>query len=141
MSYEYLDYEATADLAVRAAGKTLKEAFESAGEALINAMAETGSVEEQEIKLVDKKAEDLESLLYDFLEDIVYFHDAENIIFKSVKITDFNAKNNSLRAVLKGEIFNASKHEAKNSVKAVTYFGMKIVKKKNCYEISFTVDL
>ena len=55
MKYEYLEDEATADLAIKAYGKTLKEAFENSANAVCNAIWDIKKIDEQEIKLVKKK--------------------------------------------------------------------------------------
>lgn len=141
MPYEYLENEATADLAIRAIGMDLREAFENTALALINAMFDTDKVEEQEIKLVTREAKDLKSLLYDFLEDVLYFHDAEGLVFKTVSVESLNEEEPGIKAVFKGEVFNPEKHEVKNSVKAITYFGMKIKNTNKGVEIELTVDL
>jgi SHS2 domain-containing protein len=141
MNYEYLEDEATADLAIRAKGKSLKSVFENTALALINAIVDTETVEEQEIKIFSKKAADLKALIYDFLEEILYFHDAESLVFKTIEVQELDEKTNTIKAVLKGEVFNPDKHEARNNIKAITYFGMKIEKLKEEYMIEVTVDL
>ncbi|VVB76532.1 Protein archease [Candidatus Tiddalikarchaeum anstoanum] len=140
MNYEYLD-TSTADLTIRAFGKDLKEAFTNSAMAVFNTMVDAGSVSEQEIKLVSKKAKDIKSLFYDFIEEIIYFHDAEGLVFKTVKVEDIDEKNNTLRAVFKGENFNPKKHKPKNNIKAITYYDMKISHKNSGFEIEFTLDL
>ena len=141
MDYEYLEDEATADLAIRAYGNNLKKAFENTAKALINAIAETGSVEEQEIKLVAKSSENIQALLYDFLGEIIYLHDSEGIVFRTVRVEELDEKNNAVSAVLKGEKYDKNKHKPVYEVKAITYFGMKIEKTVKGYEINVTVDL
>jgi SHS2 domain-containing protein len=141
MKFEYLEDEATADLAIRAVGKDLREAFENTALALINAIVDVESVDEQEVKYVTKTAADLKSLLYDFLEEVLFFHDAEGIVFKTIKVQELDEKLNKIKAVFKGEVFNPGKHEARNNIKAITYFGMEINKLSKGYEIKVTVDL
>lgn len=141
MKFEYLEDEATADLAIKAYGKDLREAFENTALALINAIVEPSSVEEQEVKYVSKQAKDIKSLLYDFLEEVLYFHDAEGLVFKTIRVEELNKKTNMIKAVFRGEPFNQDKHEAKNNIKAITYFGMEIKKDKEECVIQVTVDL
>ncbi len=128
-------------MAVKAYGKTLKEAFENAALSVFNIITNSSKVESQEIKLVTKKASDLKSLLYDFLEEIIYLNDAEGLVFHSVKVEDLDEKNNTISAVFKGEPFNPKKHKAGTHVKAVTYFRMSIEKVKSVYQIEFTLDV
>lgn len=141
MKYEFLEDEATADIAIVAYGKTMKQAFENVALAVINVMVDPTTVEEQEIKYVTKTAKDLKALLYDFLEDIVYYNDAENLMFKTVKVEELDKSNNTIKAVFKGEPFDSNRHEARNHVKAITYFGMEINKTKKGCVIKVTLDL
>ncbi|MDD2678757.1 MAG: archease [Candidatus Nanoarchaeia archaeon] len=141
MKYEYLIDEATADLAIKAYGETLKEAFENSALAVCEAICETENIDEQEIKLVKKKADNLKMLLYDFLEEIIFLHDAENMVFKRAEIDEFDEKNCFLSAVFFGENFDNKKHVPKAHIKAITYFDMGIENEKNKAAIKFIVDV
>lgn len=140
-SFEYLENEATADLAIVARGKTLKKAFENSAKAVSNAIVDVDSVDGQEMKFVNKKAKNITSLLYDFLEEIIFYLDTESLVFSKIEIKDFDEKNNELSAVFNGEVFDKKKHIPKNNVKAITYHEMSIKKKQDFFEIKFIVDL
>lgn len=141
MDYEYLEEGATADLAIKAKGKTLKEAFENSAKAVINAISEASKVSPIEMIMVEKKAGNLKMLLYDFLEEIIFLHDANGLVFNSARIDEFDEKNNSLSAVFFGEQFDIKKHEPKAHIKAITYFDMEIKKEKGKAIIKFIVDV
>ncbi len=141
--YEYLEDEATADAAFLAYGKNLENVFENSALAIIELMIDTKNVRVQEVRNVKKEAEDLKSLLYDFLEEIIYFHDAEELVFKKVEVKKVYEEDDKffIEAVFKGEVFNPDKHEAGSNIKAVTYFGMKIEKKNDNWTAKITLDL
>ncbi|MFA5333022.1 MAG: archease [Candidatus Nanoarchaeia archaeon] len=141
MKYEYLEHEATADLAIKAYGKTLKEAFENSANAICNAISETKKIDEQEIKLVKKSSENLKMLLYEFLEELLFLHDSENLIFKRVIIDELDEKTNSLSAIFYGEPFEPKKHIPKSNIKAITYFDMQIKKENGNFAIKFIADV
>jgi SHS2 domain-containing protein len=141
MKYEYLENEATADLAVKAYGKTLKEAFENSASAVCNSICETKKIDEQEIKLVKKKSQSIKMLLHDFLEELLFLHDSENLVFKRVIIDEFDEKNNCLSAIFYGESFDIKKHTPKAHIKAITYFDMQIKNEKGGFIIKFIADI
>jgi SHS2 domain-containing protein len=141
MKYEYLDNEATADLAIKAYGKTLKEAFENSAGAVCNAICEIKTIEEQEIKLVKKKSQNLKMLLHDFLEEILFLLDSENMVFKRVIVDELDEKEFSISAIFYGEIFEQKKHIPKAHIKAITYFDMQIKKAKDRFVIKFVADI
>ena len=143
MKYKYLEDEATADVAFISYGKSLEEAFTNSAQAVIELMIDSKSIDVQEVKRVSKSARDLKALLYDFLEEIIYFHDAENLVFKTVEAKRVYEENNLwyLEAVFKGEQFDKKKHKVGSPIKAITYFGMQIRQEKKQWIVKVTLDL
>ncbi len=121
-----------ADIEVEIYGKTLEELFRNAAVFLCDTITPREKVEECIKRSIEVESEDLEALLYDFLEQILVLHDAENLVFRDVKVKALEKRENSyyLKAVLTGEEFDPEKHESGTLVKAVTYHEMKIGKKK-----------
>ena len=76
MKYEYLSH--TADTKFKAYGKTLEEAFAKAALALTNVMVDSTKIQKKITKKIVARGDDLESLLYDFLEQFLIFLDSEN---------------------------------------------------------------
>lgn len=124
-------FEHTADIGINASGKNLEQAFENAALALFGIMTNTKKVKTEIKREIKIESEDLESLLYDFLEKFLIFHDAENLLFSKFKVKKI-IKNTKykLEAEAWGEQFDEKRHESKTLVKAVTYHGMKIGKDK-----------
>ncbi len=141
MRYRYLEDEATADIAIEAEGKGLKELFENLCFAVVDTIVDSSTVEPREIRYISKKAEDINSLLYELLDEIIYLFDGEKMVFHTVKVVELDTKENFASIVLKGEELNRSKHRLKYNVKAITYFGMEIKKEKDRYIGRITLDL
>ena len=80
-------------------------------------------------------------LLHDFLEEILFFQDTENLIFRRIIIDELDEKNCSLSAIFYGENFDSKKHVSKSQIKAITYFDMQIKKEKETYVIKFIADI
>ncbi len=138
MSYEYLDQ--TADIIIRAVGKDLKEAFAQGALGFYDVITNIETIEEVMTQEVKIESEDLESLLFDWINQLIYLFDTELFVANKVKIIKLvkNEKNRyDLEAELKGEVFNLAKHPPESEVKAMTYSFMKV---DEC-SIEFTLDL
>ena len=135
-SYEY--FEATADIGLRAYGKDLNEAFENAGLAIFNIISDTSNVDALKEIEFEITSEDEVSLLYDYLEELLFYHEIEFMLFSQfhVEIDD----NLHLKAKIKGEEIDWDKHERKTEIKAITFHKMDI-KKTDSVELQAIVDL
>jgi len=76
--YELIEH--TADVGVKAYGKTLSEAFENAAKAMFDIITDTSEVESTGQYNIELKASDLEQLLVDFLSELLYLHSANNLV-------------------------------------------------------------
>jgi len=133
-------FEHTADIKFRAYGSTLKEAFENSALAMFNAMSESkilGRIK----KKIKVSGHDLESLLYNFLEELLFLLDTESFFLSSckVKIDNKNKKNLKLEAMLLGD--KAKNYSISLDVKAVTYHEMFVKKQKGKFIIQAVLDV
>ncbi|WP_297500752.1 archease [Thermococcus sp.] len=123
---EWEQYEHTADVGIRGYGETLEEAFEAVALALFDVMVDVRKVEPRECRDVEIEEEDLEALLYSFLEELLVLHDVKGLVFGDVKVKIGRAENGyRLTARACGEPLS-EKHGPKEEVKAITYHEMEI---------------
>jgi len=80
-SLHFLDDIATADLAFDASGDSLQDLFHGATCAVIEAMADPSTVGSTWRKPVERAEEDPAELLFDWLSDLVYWKDADGVVF------------------------------------------------------------
>lgn len=135
-NYEY--FEATADIGFKSYGKDMNEAFENASVAMFNIITDTGDVAQVKEIEFEISSEDEVSLLYDYLEELLFYHEIEFMLF-----SEFNVEideNLHLKAKIKGEEINWDKHERKTEIKAITFHKMD-VKKTSHVELQAIVDL
>ncbi|ASJ04641.1 archease [Thermococcus barossii] len=120
-------YDHTADVGIRGYGSTLEEAFEAVALALFDVMVDVRKVETRECREVEVEEEDLEALLYSFLEELLVLHDVEGLVFGDVEVEiEKSVEGYRLRAKACGEVLDYEKHGPKEEVKAITYHEMKI---------------
>ena len=135
-NYEYFDV--TADIGFKAYGESLNEAFENAGLAIFNIISDTSNVEPKKEISFKIRSEDEISLLCDFLEELLFYHEIEFMLFSEfhVEIDDML----QLRATIRGEAIDWDRHERKTEIKAITYHKMD-VRKTDIFEVQAIVDL
>jgi SHS2 domain-containing protein len=127
-NYEFLDIT-TADVAFEAYGKDLNELFANSASAMFEVMINTKQVKPKIERKVKVTGNDLQSLMFNWLNELLIFVDSENLAFSDFK-TKVDEKKFTLIAVCKGEKIDLKKHETRTAVKACTYHQMKIEKNK-----------
>ncbi len=122
--FEIIDH--TADVGVIAYGVGMNEAFANAAKGLFSLIAELDAVEEVLHRDIEVSAPDQESLLVEWLNELIYLFDTENVIFKRFDVTRLNSTH--LKARSYGDKVDRTKHKLKMGVKAATYNMLKIDK-------------
>jgi len=126
--FEIIDH--TADVGIVAYGVDANQAFANAARALFSLITELDDVEEILYRDIELTAPDEESLLIEWLNQLIYLFDTENIVFKRFDVTKLN--NTQLKARSYGEKVDSSKHRLKTGIKAATYHMLKIDKGDGC---------
>ena len=124
MEKEFEIMNHTADVGIIAYGTDMKEAFANAAKGLFSLIAELDDVDEVAYRDIKLTTTDQESLLVEWLNELIYLFDTENIIFKRFDITEIS--DTHLKARSYGQEVDSSKHKLKTGVKAATYHMLKI---------------
>jgi len=129
--------EHTADTGLIAYGNSLAEAFANAAYGLFSIIAELRKVREVESRAVAVSAEDTESLLFEWLNSLIYVFDVEHLLCKRFDITELTQHN--LKAICWGERYDPSRHHLKTGVKSATYHMLEVDGEKNRVQVIFDV--
>ncbi len=80
------------------------------------------------VKFLQASGHDMDSLLYDWLDKVLFCFATEEFITRDCKILEFHHTSNKfhIKAEAFGETFNREKHEPGTEVKAITYSNMQI---------------
>ena len=135
MKYKFLEH--TADVKFQAFGKDVKEVFENSFLALKETICGKKKIKGKEKIKITAKGKDYESLLYGFLEEILYLIDAEE--FVATKIKEMKIRRFRLTAILMGD--KIKNYRFTNSVKAITYNEMFIKKEKGRWISQVVLDV
>lgn len=132
-----------ADILIEAEGETLEEAFEYAALGLFEAMTNTSSIERKETRSITAKGFDLQSLLYGWIEELLFYLDTEGLLFSEFHVKKIRRENEGyiLEAEAIGEFYDPRRHESKVLVKAATYHLMEIKRTNKGYKVRFVVDI
>ena len=120
----------TADVGIVAYGADIKQAFANAARGLFSLITQLDDVHEVSYRDIKVSATDEESLLVEWLNELIYLFDAENIIFKRFEIIHLN--NTLLKARSYGEKVDKARHKLKTGIKAATYHMLKVNKGDGC---------
>jgi SHS2 domain-containing protein len=111
--------EHTADVGFEACGGTLEEVFRNAARALVNLTLDLDSIRPVRTTSIQVEGSDLKELLVNWLSEILYLQDTENLYSRDFEIKHLSE--NSVKALARGELLDAGRHSVKMQVKAVTY--------------------
>jgi len=143
MPYEFLEEVAIADIAFKATGKDLEELFAAAAEATMNVMVEElDSILPTEERQLTFENDALDLLLFDFLQELIYYKDAEELLLRvgSVKLEERDNRF-FLQAAARGEKIDPSRHRLRVDVKAVTLHQFRVETNNQGWEAHVILDI
>jgi SHS2 domain-containing protein len=135
MSFEEISH--TADVKIRAHAPTLEALFTDAFLALMQVVYGTDR-NEGTIKEIQLESDNIESLICDFLSEVLFIAEVEGLVFSRVEVT---IEDLHLVAVLHGESFDPVRHSSGTEVKGISYSGLVIQKNTNGYMLDILFDV
>jgi len=143
MKYKILEH--TADLKIKVWGKDLPELFKNAADAMFAAMSGKSEIRNSkhetnykfQIKNLKLTAQDHESLLVNFLNELLYLSDIKN---KGFKILDLKIKNKE-KLKLEAKLLPYPLPPLEIEIKGATYHNLKIEKKTGPYLTTILFDI
>lgn len=116
--------EHTADIGVRAFGTTETEAFQNAAVGMFSLIAELDQVTDSTCFKITVTAEDRETLLVEWLNELLFIHDSQGVLLKRFQITSLDET--SLEGMAYGETIDRRRHELIADIKAATYHMLRV---------------
>ena len=135
--YRVLDH--TADIGIVVNGQDLRTLFEHAGHAFSHLLTDLRKVKPRVEKKVEIGSESLERMMVDWLSELLYLHDVENLLFKTFQVESIGK--DGLKARVAGEPFREGIHVIKTEIKAVTYHQIRVAKEKGGWRAQVIFDL
>jgi SHS2 domain-containing protein len=135
--FEILEH--TADIGVRAFGSTLAELFENAALGVQSLALDDSNVESREAYPISANGEDPESLMVNWLNEVIYFLDGRKVVMASLEID--NCTGTAISGKAHGEPRDVLRHPPSLVVKAATYHQLRIDRAEDGYIAEVYLDI
>jgi len=135
--FEIIDH--TADVGIAAYGSDLAEAFANAARGMFSLMVGLDSVGDTLRRGVAVSADDREDLLVAWLNELIYLHEVENVLFSRFEVSQLDDR--KLVAICFGERIDPKRHKMKIGVKAATYHKVRIEEGKGGWRVQVLFDI
>jgi SHS2 domain-containing protein len=132
-SYEQLEH--TADLALRICGHCLTELFVNAAYAMFSQLADLKRIQPVVEEQVSVEGTDYESLLVNWLNELLYLHETQNAVYKVFEIVDLSHQG------LKATVCGATTADVYTIIKAATYYDLDISETAEGYTATIVFDV
>ena len=143
-AYSFRDEIALGDVAFEATGDSVSELFVAAALAVIETMVEPLTVETNWTKEVHLSGIEIEELLFEWLNVIVFIKDVEEVVFRDARATVKHESDKNLwrlDAALIGDRINATQQELRTDVKAVTRHLYEVKQKERAWYAHVVLDV
>ena len=144
VSIEDLDHTADVGIRIRGAspGEFLCEALRGVNLILVG---ETTWEEIREVDIVEisLSAQDPETLLVDFLNEVIFLFDSRRLLFRKLQLeaVELSGPRCVLRGVLSGEPFDPQRHELQTEIKAATFHDLVVRNERGGLSADVVFDL
>jgi SHS2 domain-containing protein len=143
MPYRYLPDIAIADVAFEAWADTLEGLFTAAADATMNVMVgDLATIAEHESRAVQAEETEVDMLLFQLLQELIFFKDAEKLLLrvKQIEIRQLDGRF-LLRAEARGEQLDPTRHDLVVDVKAVTLHRFSVRQTASGWEATVILDI
>ena len=138
--HKFLDH--TADVFFVAKADTLPALFNECALAVEETMVDVAKVKMVDTVKILGESATVESLLFDFLDELLFFKDYRQLVFSKFEIEiQEKEKKFSLVCSAQGEKIDFSRHEPKVDVKAITMHEFKVEKVKDGWKAQVLIDI
>jgi SHS2 domain-containing protein len=140
VAYRLLDH--TADIGFAVEAPELPALFGRAALALHDVIADTAAARPAVEREVEAEGSDLADALVRFLEEALFLFEGERFLLAEVGPVEIGAAAPvRVRARVRGERFDPSRHELRRPIKAITYHDVEVARKNGGWSASVIVDL
>lgn len=116
--------EHTADIGIRAFGDTETEVFQNAAVGMFTLICDPSTVRETQEFNIEVSAEDRETLLVEWLNELLYLYDSHEVLLTRFEIAEIGETR--LNGTAWGEPVDRDRHSLETDIKAATYYMLKV---------------
>ena len=140
MGYTFIDH--TADVAADLTGRTPAELFAFAAQAMTDTITDLAAVHPAVTQSVTLEAGTLEDLLVDWLNELLYRFEVQNLLVSDATVT-LREQNGRwyLEGRVAGETFDPARHPSRVLVKSATYHGLNVTQAHGSWSARIVFDI
>jgi protein archease len=131
--------EHTADIGIEVEADTLAELFAGAAEGMFSLIVSPGVVSQLLSRHLTLEANDLEELMFSWLNELLYLLDADSLLLSRFEIT--RVETTHLDATVSGERFDPGRHSLMEEIKAATYHQMTVEQRDGSWHARIIFDV
>ncbi|MFH8038625.1 MAG: archease [Candidatus Aenigmatarchaeota archaeon] len=140
--YKFLEDISIAEIAFEVREKSLENLFRDAALALTNIQIRNlEKIEKKEKREIVIEEENIENLLFNFLQELVVLKDSERLLFNEYQIRIEKNDKFKLIAIAFGEEINYEKHDLIADVKGISLHKFEVKKENNEWVARVVVDI
>jgi len=139
MDEKYEQLEHTADIAIRVYGRELEDLFVNSSFALFDMLVDTTGLSVSGRIEIRLSSGDMDTLFVDWLNELLYIFQVEGKVVLEAVIEGLDK--NSLRASCLVAETGTSALLVRTEIKAATYHGLHIIRKRGRYELEVVFDV
>lgn len=136
-AFELLEHPA--DIGFRAFGADVPDLFANAALAMLSIAGDPAAAEPRHEYSLTVASGDRESLLVDWLSEVLYWWDGKRVAFHKFQMREFT--DNSMVATAFGEPRDPQRHRATLIVKGVTYHQLKVERRHDLWVAEVYLDI
>ena len=136
--FEFIE-DLKSDVMFKAYGKSLEELFANAALGLFSVICQVDEVGHRRIKLVKVRGDDLEDLMFNWLQELIGIVETDALFLSRFEILKIGEDGTYLEARCYGEA--ATPEKGGTVVKAVTYYKYELRKTKDGYSVRVSLDI
>ncbi len=137
MNFEIIDI--SGDIGLRAYGSSLREAFINVGLGMYSLITNIEKIQCKQNIIVALSSESVESLLVNYLNELIFHFDAYGFIGCMIEIAEFSDK--KINVKICGDYFDPDIHSRGLLIKAATYHNLKIDKEGDLFTTEVIFDI
>lgn len=142
MSYKFLEGITVADVAFEATAPTLEKLFADAGIAVVaTQINNVNTIKAKVKKKIKIKAENIEELLFKFLDELIFIKDKDLLLFSKFTDMKISKDGSSLDCTAHGEKLDVKRHQTLVDVKAVTMHLFEVKKQAGKWRARVVLDV
>ncbi|MHB0914528.1 MAG: archease [Thermoleophilia bacterium] len=131
--------EHSADIGIRAYGSTREEAFENAAVGMFSLIGDLGSVNPVDEYSITVEADDIETLLVEWLNELLYLYDSSSVLLSRFTVQELGET--LMRGTAFGETLDSARHHPETDIKAVTYHMLRLRRLNGAWSAEVVFDI